>query len=175
MDIVQLIRSHDPAGADLLMRHYGPLMRYIIHPILSDPQEQEECLSDAAMRVWDRISLFDPEKGSWIAWLTAVTRSVALNRLRKQQEPTVPLEPDMRSPAPTPEEYILQKEQKQALLDTLASLPQHDRLLFFRKYYYLQSTAQIAREMGITERAVEGRLYRIRGRLRMLLGGDDHG
>ena len=35
-------------------------------------------------------------------------------------------------------------------------------MLFYRKYYYLQPTAQIAAELGMTERAVEGRLYRLK-------------
>ena len=54
-------------------------------------------------------------------------------------------------------------------MDTLSA---SDRVLFYRKYYYLQSTAQIAAELGLTERAVEGRLYRLRRRLRKALGGD---
>ncbi|WP_417176253.1 sigma factor-like helix-turn-helix DNA-binding protein [Anaerotignum sp.] len=36
----------------------------------------------------------------------------------------------------------------------------------------MQSTAQIARELGMTERAVEGKLYRLKKKLRNLLGGD---
>lgn len=39
----------------------------------------------------------------------------------------------------------------------------------------MQSTEQIAAELGLTPRAVEGRLYRIRERLRKQLGGDGHG
>ena len=35
----------------------------------------------------------------------------------------------------------------------------------------MQSTAQIAREMGITERAVEGKLYRIKKKIRKQMGG----
>ena len=54
----------------------------------------------------------------------------------------------------------------------LEALDQRDRLLFYRKYYYCQSTAQIARELGLTERAVEGRLYRLRQGLRQKLGGE---
>ena len=53
-----------------------------------------------------------------------------------------------------------------------AVLSVYERELFYRKYYYCQSTAQIAAELGITERAAEGRLYRLRQRLRNLLGGD---
>lgn len=54
-----------------------------------------------------------------------------------------------------------------------AAYPSSSRLLFYRKYYYRQSTAQIAVELGTTERAVEGRLYRIKKALRKALGGDD--
>ena len=37
----------------------------------------------------------------------------------------------------------------------------------------LPSTAQIALELGLTERAVEGRLYRLKRQLRKLPGGDE--
>ena len=47
-----------------------------------------------------------------------------------------------------------------------------DRNLFLRKYYYYQSTAQMAAELGLTVRGVEGRLYRIRKHLQKELGGD---
>ena len=45
-----------------LLLHYGPLMRYIIAPILPDPQDREECLSEVSMRVWSRIAQFDPAR-----------------------------------------------------------------------------------------------------------------
>ena len=72
----------------------------------------------------------------------------------------------------SPEEALIQAERRAALHDALARLGQNDRALFYRKYYYLQSTAQIAAELGMTERAVEGRLYRLKKRLRTMLGGD---
>ena len=65
-------------------------------------------------------------------------------------------------------------EWQAAVNGALRRLPAKDRTLFFRKYYYLQSTAQIASEMGMTERAVEGKLYRIKKRLRRLLGGEGY-
>ena len=42
------------------------------------------------------------------------------------------------------------------------------------KLSYLQSTAQIASELGMTERAVEGKLYRLKKQLRKMLGGEVH-
>ena len=56
----------------------------------------------------------------------------------------------------------------------LERLPYRDRILFYRKYYYMQPTAQIAAELGMTERAVEGKLYRLKKQLRKMLGGEGH-
>ena len=63
----------------------------------------------------------------------------------------------------------------QELLEALGRLLPEERVLFYRKYYYLQSTARIAAELGMTERAVEGKLYRLKRRLRKLLGGEQDG
>ena len=83
---------------------------------------------------------------------------------------TQTLPEDAPSPEASPEEALIQAERRAALHDALARLGQNDRALFYRKYYYLQSTAQIAAELGMTERAVEGRLYRLKKRLRTMAG-----
>ena len=165
-EIIAQLLQQDERGMEALLLHYGPLMRYIIAPILPDPQDREECLSEVSMRVWNKIAQFDPARGSW--WLTAITRNTARNYQRSaQHRPGTQSIPE-GTPAPdaSPEEAILQAERSAALHDALARLGQNDRALFYRKYYYLQSTAQIASELGMTVRAVEGRLYR--------LGGEGH-
>lgn len=175
-EIIELIQKQDEEGAEALLRHYGPLMRYIIAPILPDAQDQEDCVSEAAMRIWDKIGLFDPKRGTWNAWLTALTRNTALNKARqgRQLDTTADIPLETPSPEPTPEEAVLKKERQESLNRALALLPPSERTLFYRKYYYLQSTAQIASELGMTERAVEGKLYRLKKRLRKLLGGEGH-
>lgn len=175
-EIIALIRKRDSKGAELLLQHYGPLMRYIIAPILSNPQDEEECLQEVAMRVWEKIELFDAKRGSFTTWLTAITRNTALNRSRQNTPMSLVQEipEDMPSSEPTPEEAILQKEKKQDLLRAINQLSSKEKVLFYRKYYYLQSTAQIAAELGMTKRAVEGKLYRLKIRLRRMLGGDQY-
>ena len=173
-DIIEMLRKQHPSGPEELISHYGPLMKYIIKPIVSNVQDREECLSEAVMRILDKVHLYDEERGSWTAWITSVTRSVALNKLRslKAAYDEIEVTADTPSPEPTPEEQLLQKERRNELRNAIAQLSQKDRLIFYRKYYYLQTTAQIASEIGMSERAVEGRLYRIKKRLRKLLGGD---
>ena len=175
-ELVELLRGGDPHGLDELLLHHGPLMRYIIAPILSDPREREECLSDVAMRVWEQIDRFDPKLGKLTTWLSILTRNTALNRARRGKREGIvqELDPSLPDPGRGPEDSVLQGERTQLLRDTLRELSPQESALFYRKYYYLQSTAQIAAEMGMTERAVEGRLYRIKRHLRQKLGGDRH-
>lgn len=175
-DIILLLQQKNEDGLTALTLHYGPLMRYIIAPILPNPQDQEDCLAEVTLRVWDKIGQFDPKRGSWKAWLTAITRNTALNHVRALTRHTnhEEVSENLASSEPTPEETILRHEEQRALEKALSQLSSRDRQLFYRKYYYLQSTAQIAAELGITERAVEGRLYRLRKNLRKLLGGDHY-
>lgn len=171
--VERLLLEKNEQGMDALLLHYGPLMRYIIAPILQNPQDREDCLSEVSMRVWEKIGQFDVEKGSFRAWLTAITRNTALNHARRASGSSAEeLSESTPSPEPTPEEALLKKERQEALNAALSRLSYKDRLLFYRKYYYRQSTAQIAAELGMTERAVEGKLYRVKRQLRKSLGGE---
>ena len=101
-----------------------------------------------------------------------MARNAAVSRLRtlrrdaerrSEEEPVFP---------GTPETEVLRRERVQRLGQALSRLPDTERELFYRKYYYLQSMAQIAAEMGLSLRAAEGRLYRLRKQLQKELGGD---
>jgi RNA polymerase sigma factor (sigma-70 family) len=170
-ELIDRLRRREQSGLEELSRRYGPLMRYILSPILPDEQDREECLADVVLLVWERVDAYSPDRGAFSTWLTALTRNAAISRARKRRQDTEPLSPERASPAPGPEEQVLRRELLEDLRRALSSLSRRDQILFHRKYYYLQPTAQIAAEMGMTERAVEGRLYRLKKRLRKELGG----
>ena len=170
-EIIDLLTAHDEVGMNEFMLHYSPLMKYIIAPIVKNEHDREECLSETAMKVWDKIGQYNPGRGSFTTWLTVLVRNTALNYCRDKRNYDEQLTDDLVSSEPSGEEAVLKKELRDTLADALGRLNTRDRILFYRKYYYMQSTAQIAAEVGMTERAVEGRLYRIKKRLREWLGG----
>jgi len=174
-EIITLLQMRDERGMEEFLLHYGPLMRYIISPILKSGHDVEECVSETAMRVWDKIDMFDEDRGSFTTWLTAITRNTALNKAR-YEERHYSEEEDENSPSPemTPEEVILKKERQRELKLAIEQLSSKDKNIFYRKYYYLQPTSKIAAELCMTERAVEGKLYRIRKKLRYLIGGEEN-
>lgn len=172
-EIIELIRARDERGAEELLRHFGALIRYVIAPILPDERDREDCLSDVLMRIWDGIGGYDPARGSWRAYISAAARNTALNRARTDR--TAEDLPDGVSAQPGPEEAVIAREEIDELRRAIDALPPGDRALIYRKYYYRQSTAQMASELGLTARAVEGRLYRIKKRLGAALGGERNG
>lgn len=174
-EMIRLIREKNQQGADEFLRPYAPLMRYIIAPILPNEQDREKCLSEAAMRVWEKIDTYEPECGKWNAWLTALTRNTALNKARQKRNGSdaAAFSPELPAPEPKPAETVLQQE-RAAVQKAIGQLTSQGRILFYRKYYYLQSTAQIASELGMTQRAVERKLYRMKKSLRDMLGGESH-
>lgn len=160
---------------EALLERHGPMMAYVVRGILSDPHGQEECLAQVRARVWERWESYDRERSSPATWLTALCRNAAYDRLRaqaRQRERTGALDETVADPAPGPEEVLLQKERLETLSRLLSAMSAGDRALFYRKYYYLQSTQQMAAELGTTARAVEGRLYRIRKKLQKQMGGE---
>ena len=57
-EIIELLLQKNEKSIDALLLHYGPLMRYVIAPILQNPHEQEDCLSEVTIRVWEKIEQF---------------------------------------------------------------------------------------------------------------------
>lgn len=120
------------------------------------------------MWVWEKIDPFQEERGSWNGWLTALTRHAAPNHARRisRHGGAEALSEDPPSPELTPEEVLLRQERQTPCKRRWGQLSAGERLLFYRKYYF-------ALELGLTERAVEGRLYRLKRQLRKLPGGDE--
>jgi len=172
-EIITLLLARDQRGIDLLYEHYGSLMRYVIAPIVLNADDREECLCESAMRIWYKIDTYDEIIGTFGAWITAITRNVALNYVRQSTKLIAQSIPD-NTPSfyPTPEQALIDKENKFELQNALNSLSPRNKMIIYRKYYYKQSVSQIAKELGITQRAVEGRLYRLKRQLRNMLGGE---
>lgn len=176
-ELIDAMKKRESGAPERFQAAFTPLLRYIIAPILSDERDREECLSDVALQAWEAIDGYDPSRASFTTWLSTLARNAALNRRRsiERRRENGPPDEDIPAPADSPEQTVLKEESARAVWAAVDRLGRRDRELFLRKYYYYQSTAQIAAELGLTVRGVEGRLYRVRKRLQDELGGIYHG
>ena len=59
-EIAGLLRDKHPDGMQQLLLHYGPLIRYIIAPIVPDAHYREDCFSEVTLRIWEKADRFAP-------------------------------------------------------------------------------------------------------------------
>ncbi|HZK02305.1 MAG TPA: sigma-70 family RNA polymerase sigma factor [Anaerovoracaceae bacterium] len=172
--VINLIKAQNEEGLILLKQHYSGLMHYIVRNILESPEDVEECINDITVKIWRSIDSYSPKKSKFTTWLTVIARNTSLSHLKSKQkysEKSEGLDENYIDPS-TPEAHVLKRERTEELKKAIALLTHEEQHIFYRKYYYLQNTSQIAAELGRTERSIEGKLYRLRKKLQDNLGGD---
>lgn len=167
--IINLLKSRDEQGLLLLINKYGYMIKYIVAGILKDDRDIEESINDIYVKIWNNIDRFDETKGKLSVWVTVISKNTALDKL-KLQVTEDELDEEYGLYSLSAEFIYLEKERIRELTELVSSMGRKQEDLFWRKYYYLQSTKQIAIELGMTERAVEGKLYRIKKKLQKLGG-----
>ena len=169
--MIELIRSQEDKGLMLMQQQYSGLMHYIVRGILHDKNDIEECISDICVKVWQSIESYSPDKGKFSTWLTVISRNTALNYIKRRYTEHDELKEETMDTSSV-EDDILRRERAEELKRAIRTLSFEEQHIFYRKYYYLQQTSQIAAELGMTDRSVEGKLYRLRKKLQKKLGGD---
>lgn len=166
--MIEKIRAGSPAGLEALMDRYLPYVSAVVWNILRNAmaaEDGEEVVSDVFLAAWRQPEALRP--GSVKAWLGAVARNMAKNRLRQISQ-TLPLEEDaLEVPGPDdpPGEYERALERK-LVRQAVDSLPGPDREIFLRHYYYAQTVQEISRHMHLNESTVKTKLRRGRMKLK---------
>lgn len=145
-----------------------PLTKFIIKRVSGDSQAKEEVLSATMIAAWKGWNTFK-HKSTYFTWLCRI----ALNKIadyyhdqvHEGSRIVVPLIDSLTDADPkslSPEELLALGELRTSVNDCLNLLsPEKRKLLQFR-YWYDLSYNEIAKILGISERAVEGQLYRAR-------------
>ena len=170
-DILALFLAGSEEAIAECERKYGAACRKIAENILSSPEDAEECVSDTWLRAWKAVPSDPPRKLG--AYLTAVTRNIALDRLRmKQADKRGGTEADrcldeladiLPSGDAPPEAEVLLRD---LMTRFVLSLRPEEREIFLFRYRNVETVSEIARITGKSPGAVKIALYRCRKKLR---------
>ena len=100
---MERLGQDDHEALEHLLAHYDGMLRYIISGMLSDPQDQEDCLAQVRAKLWEGRHQYDREKASPTTWLTALCRNTAYDHLRAQHRRGFPEELDPAVPTRPPD------------------------------------------------------------------------
>ena len=76
--------GEDRRALRLLYDAYHPMLLSFARRMLGQQQEAEEVVQDVFIRAWHLADRYDPERSQPLGWLFMMTRSIALDRLRKR-------------------------------------------------------------------------------------------
>ena len=173
--IIELFWHRSETAIDEVKRKYGSRALYFARNLLNDPQDAEECVSDALMVLWQQIP---PERPRHLwAYFSRLVRNISCSRLdhlhaaRRDRGCEVCLGEleNCFATRQTPE-HILEAAQITLVINRfLDGLDDTGRRIFVRRYYYFDSCADIGRMVGLSRGAVNTRLSRLRQELRKQL------
>lgn len=149
---------------------YGRRLYHLADGILRSGQDAEESVSDTYMETWKSIP---PQRPTYFyAFLASICRNLSLNRLdwrmaAKRNAEVVSLTQEMEQCIPDRlhGSQTDSLELRQVLESFLDSLPRDSRLIFLRRYLYVETVAEIAVRYGISESKIKTQLHRTRKKL----------
>lgn len=145
-----------------------PLTKFVIKRVSGDSQATEEVISSTMIAAWRGWNTFR-HKSSYFTWLCRIALNKIADYYRDQVHrdsrivvPLIDAVTDADPKSLSPDEAMVLKELRASVNGCLNLLPPEKRRLLQFRYWYDLSYSQIAKILGVSERAVEGQLYRAR-------------
>jgi RNA polymerase sigma-70 factor (ECF subfamily) len=145
---------------------YLPLTKFVMKRMGASEKEAEEVVEETAVAAWKGWNTFR-HKSSYFTWLCRIAlNKIAdyyhdqINSRSKIVVPLIEALTETDSKSLSPEEALVLKDLKKSVNGVLNLMsPEKRRLLQF-KYWYDMTYEEIGKILGISERAVEGKIYR---------------
>lgn len=174
--IVRMYLQRDESAIDATAKQYGMRLRNLANGILQDVYMAEECENDTYLAAWNNIPPHEPFTYLF-AFLARITRHLALDRCRERSRSKrnvllVELTQEMEQCLPAPgdvESSVDVRIMGAAISKFLRGISEERRLVFLRRYWYMDSIADIAKRFSLGESAVKTMLFRIRQELKSYL------
>lgn len=174
-EIITLFWARNQLAISESQKKYGSLCASIAMNILHNRQDSEECVNDTWDRAWNTIPPQRP--GSLAAYFGRIVRNLALSLWRRGQAQKRGggaadlLLSELTECLPAqPGGVLCQEEQLSGLISRwLCALPEEDRVIFLRRYWYGDPLSALAKARGTSAGHLAVRMHRLREKLRAFL------
>ena len=177
--IVELYLQRDENAIKESRNKYEAYCYRIAMNILSVAEDVEECINDTWISVWNRIPPVIPK--SLKAFLGKLVRDISLSRYRavhaqKRYNGMELILDELAECIRSGQDIqrsLEQKELSETVNGWLDSLPQEDRVLFVKRYYYGETVKQLSEMQSCTENQMAQKMMKLRNKLKahLLSGG----
>lgn len=180
--LARTARGDTGAFTRLVEDHQERLLR-LCERLLGDPEEARDAAQEVFLKAFRKAGEVRP-LGQVYTWLYRIAMNLCLNKLRRRRlvrflrfeaDPEEPDAPAFDPPdaAPDPASALESRRRWNATRKAIAKLPDNQRAVLILARFEGLSYRQIAEVLGITEGAVESRLFRAMRRIEAIEGRED--
>ena len=171
--LARMIRGEEAAVAEIYDRH-ARLLYSLALRIVRRPSDAEDVIQEVFSQVWRQAGRYDWSRGTVAGWLIMLTRSRALDRLRRERGEAAAADFDDASssvvdPALTVDLQLVDAEQAARVRAALLALPDLQRVPLELAYYEGLSQSAIAARLetplGTIKTRMRQALLRVRDAL----------
>ena len=173
--IVELFWDRSEKAISETENLYGRYFHYIAYGILLNDEDAKEIVNDAYLKAWNSIP---PEKPKNLkGFIGRITRQLSINRLEKMTaqkrgggEYNIAIEEIKEIVSGDGELTLDEKNELREVIERfLRSLPDEQRRIFIKRYWYMKSISQISKDLFISPSKVKSTLMRTRQKLKNYL------
>jgi RNA polymerase sigma-70 factor (ECF subfamily) len=171
--LARLARKDEGALAELYDRH-ARLVYSLALRIVRDPADAEDVVQEVFSQIWRQAARYDQARSNVAAWVVVLTRSRAIDRLRRRQaRPDAPtIDPDPIDPvdeAPPADDRLVASARAAAVRSALDDLPVLQRvaieLAFYEGLTHVEIAERLEQPLGTVKTRIRQGLRALRGRL----------
>ena len=174
VELLKAIAARDEAALAQLYDLYRVILFGLLMRILNNREEAEVVLQDVFLQVWRRAADFDENRGRPFTWLVTLARSRGIDRLRTlaaRERVAVAGARDEAEVVSDAASDAFRSEQREAVNNALAQLPEEQKRLLLLAYFEGLSQSEIAARVGAPLGTVKTRMRTGMMKLRELLAG----
>jgi len=169
-ELVERARDGDTGAYEELVRRYQGLAARVAYLVLGAGGEVEEAVQEAFMKAYHALPRFRLES-PFRPWLLTIVANEARNRRKsaaRRARLALRVAEDRPSgdAAPSPEAAVLEREERERLLDAVNEMREEDRMVIGCRYFLGLSERETADTLHIPPGTVKSRLARSLKRLR---------
>lgn len=176
--LVELVLKGDNRAFEYLFTRYreaiSRLFAQRLGPTSASPDDADDLLQETFIKVYMNLHRYSPEY-TFGQWLYTIARNTFIDYMRRRSD-DMPIDDRFRSPAstaPTPEESVINLQQRSQIEDYLCYLTPRYRRLFELRFYDECSYEEIAERLSLPLGTVKTGIHRMRERMcRLIAEGD---
>lgn len=173
--IIDLFFERDQQAIQELDIKYGKIYHTLSYNIVNSRDDAEECVNDAYLGAWNTIPPTRPNP--LLSYVAKIVRNISLklywrNEAAKRNSIYTTTMQEIEAciaDHKTVEDEIEARDLARIVERFLDTLTSKERVIFMRRYAYIDTYADIANRVGISEKNVSVRLTLIRKKLKQYL------